>query len=55
LVSGYWILKDAPYLIQHRASRIEYLALYGSNVNANNIFIFGSGSSGLGNIERRFL
>jgi|GEM_PF-4315556 len=39
---------DAPYLIQNRASRIEYLALYGSNVNTNDIFIFGSGLSGLG-------
>jgi len=37
-----WIL---PYLIQYRASRIEYLALYCSNVNANDIFIFGSGLS----------
>jgi len=46
---GYWILKkDAPHFIQHRVSRIEYLALYGSNVNTNNIFIFGSGLSVLG-------
>jgi len=50
LDAGFWILdiKDAPYLIQNRASRIEYLALYGSNVNANDIFISGSGLSGLG-------
>jgi len=34
---------DTPYLIQHRVSGIEYLALYGLNVNANDIFIFGSG------------
>jgi len=33
--------RDAHYLTQHRASRIEHLVLVGSNVNANNIFYFG--------------
>jgi hypothetical protein len=48
LVSRYWILKkDAPHFIQHRASKIEYLAFYGSNVNANDILISDSGLSGL--------
>jgi hypothetical protein len=48
LVSRYWILKkDAPHFTQHRASKIEYLAFYGSNVNANDILISDSGLSGL--------
>jgi len=33
---------------EYRASSIEYLALHGSNVNANDIFISDSGLSGLG-------
>ena len=48
------IKRNALYLIQYRASRIKYLALYGSNVIANYIFIFDSGSSGLGNTITRF-
>jgi hypothetical protein len=52
LDAGFSILdikkRYAPYLIQHRVSRIKYLCLYGSNVNANDIFIFGSSLSGLG-------
>ena len=39
---------DTPYLIQNRVSRIEHLALYGSNVKANDIFTFDSGLAGLG-------
>ncbi|MCP4367869.1 MAG: hypothetical protein GY797_07125 [Deltaproteobacteria bacterium] len=52
---GYWILliMDAPYLIRYRVSKIEYLALYGSNVNAVDIFIFGSGLPGLGFMEEQ--
>ena len=42
----------APYLIQHRVSRTKYLAPYGSNVIANNVFIFDSGSSGLGLVKQ---
>jgi len=53
LDAGFSILdikkKDALYLIQHRVSRIEYLALDGSNVNVNDIFIFASGCPGWGN------
>jgi hypothetical protein len=31
---GYWILKkDAPHFIQHRVSKIEYIALYGRNLS----------------------
>ena len=37
-----------PYYIQHRASRIEYLSLYCSSINVNDIFIFSSGLSWLG-------
>jgi|LGVF01.2.fsa_nt_gb hypothetical protein len=45
---GYWILKkDAAHFIQHRVSKIEYLVLYGSNVNAIDIFISDSGLSWL--------
>jgi len=54
LDAGFSILdiEDAPHFIQHRASKIEYLAFYGSNVNANDILISDSGLSGLGK-ERR--
>ena len=47
--------KDVLYLIQHRASRIENLALYGSSNNANDIFIFGSDFSVLGILQSRIM
>jgi len=50
LVSGCWILVTGyrfPVKNEYRASSIEYLALYCSNVNANDIFISDSGLPGL--------
>lgn len=48
LVSRYLILKkDVPHFIQHQASKIEYLVLFGSNVNVSDILISDFGLSEL--------
>jgi len=45
---GYAVARQTS--IRNPASSIEYLTLYGSNVNANDIFISDSGLSGLGSM-----